>query len=108
MAMTTSVCWMRSPVKPMRWAVNMIAALLNNAVAYGAVAPALAERAKSLANYLAEAVESVVHNKRSGQSLQELAAQGICWAAGQAPRQPVGTSHGQQCPQRQSHDRDDR
>ncbi len=55
---------------------NMIAALLNNAVAMAQLRQHSPERAKSLANYLAEAVESVVHNKRSGQSLQELAAQG--------------------------------
>ncbi|HDT6079365.1 TPA: methyltransferase, partial [Aeromonas veronii bv. veronii] len=55
---------------------NMIAALLNNAVAMAKLRQHSPERAKSLANYLAEAVESVVHNKRSGQSLQELAAQG--------------------------------
>ncbi|WP_442865929.1 methyltransferase [Aeromonas sp. QDB02] len=55
---------------------NMIAALLNNAVAMAQLRQHSPDRAKSLANYLAEAVESVVHNKRSGQSLQELAAQG--------------------------------
>ncbi|MEH8253415.1 LPD38 domain-containing protein [Aeromonas veronii] len=54
---------------------NITASLINNAVSMAKLRQHSPERAKTLSNYLAEAVESIAGAKRSGQSLQEMAAQ---------------------------------
>ncbi|MDM5117182.1 LPD38 domain-containing protein [Aeromonas hydrophila] len=54
---------------------NITTALINNAVGMAKLRQHSPERAKVISNYLAEAVESIARAKRSGQSLQEMAAQ---------------------------------
>lgn len=54
---------------------NITTALINNAVGMAKLRQHSPERAKVISNYLAEAVESIARSKRSGQSLQEMAAQ---------------------------------
>lgn len=54
---------------------NITTALINNAVGMAKLRQHSPERAKVVSNYLAEAVESIARAKRSGQSLQEMAAQ---------------------------------
>ncbi|WP_429169028.1 LPD38 domain-containing protein [Aeromonas rivipollensis] len=54
---------------------NITTALINNAVGMAKLRQHSPERAKVISNYLAEAVESIASAKRSGQSLQEMAAQ---------------------------------
>ena len=54
---------------------NITTALINNAVGMAKLRQHSPERAKVISNYLAEAVESIARTKRSGQSLQEMAAQ---------------------------------
>lgn len=54
---------------------NITTAMINNAVGMAKLRQHSPERAKVISNYLAEAVESIARAKRSGQSLQEMAAQ---------------------------------